>query len=47
MEFFFTLVNGATKDFFKASSFENIWQFKDKEFRIHTKLFVIVEKVDV
>ena len=43
------LVDGPTKESFTNDNafIRNILQFKDKEFRIDTKLFAIVEEVDV
>ena len=50
LKFFIALFGGAMKKFFTNWSSIFIWnirQFKDKEFRIHTKLFATVEKINV
>ena len=50
LELFVTVTDGATKESFMTWSSvfnRNIDKIKDKDFWIHTKLFPILEEVDV
>ena len=50
LKFFIAFIDGATNEFFSywlSIFIWNIQQFEDKKFQINTKLFSIVEKIDV